>query len=288
LSGNPLPWTVDAWLRSAATRLGDAGIEDPRVEARLLLTLASGISRARQMAEPGAAIERAVIERLHGFLERRCRREPLAYVRGTAPFWDVDMVVRPGVLIPRPETEILVEAVVARAGEGGASRRILDLGIGSGCIALTLLRLMPAATAVGVDLSSAALDCAAENARRLGVAARLTLVGGDWADAPAGSYDLVVANPPYVAREELHRLQPEVRDFEPGLALCGGHDGLDSYRAILPLAAGRLARDGLLALEHGAGQGDAIAGLARAAGFATVERWRDLAGIERCILGGLA
>jgi release factor glutamine methyltransferase len=268
--------------------LRDRGIAEAGAEARLLLTLGSGLSRGRQLAEPGAAMEAAAIERLHDLVERRCRREPLAYIRGTAPFWDVELVVRPGVLIPRPETEILVEAVLARAGGTATARRILDLGVGSGCIVLTLLRLMPAARAVGVDLSPVALACAAENAGRLGVASRLTLVGGDWTEAPAGPYDLIVGNPPYVAEDDLLGLQPEVRGFEPRLALSGGADGLDPHRAILPLAARSLAPEGLLALEHGLGQADAVAAMAGSAGFPTVERCRDLAGIERCIVARLA
>jgi release factor glutamine methyltransferase len=274
--------TLAEALRRAAMRLRAAGIEDGRAEARLLLAVA-GLSRERQIASPDMAIPPAMLGRWAELIERRCRREPLAYIRGTAPFWDFEVVVGPGVLVPRPETEILVEAVLARL-RGRSVQRILDLGTGTGCIVLALLRQLPGAQGIGLDRSEVALRCASENARRLGLADRLGLVAGDWADAPAGPFDLIVGNPPYVADAELPGLQPEVRDHEPALALLGGSDGLDAYRVIAPLVAARLAPGGLVALEHGAGQGAAVAGLLATAGLEGIEHHRDLAGIERCVV----
>lgn len=268
-------------LRAAAMRLRVAGIEDGRSEARLLMALA-GLSRERQIAGPDEPLAPATRERFAGFVERRCAREPMAYIRGMAPFLDFELVVRPGVLVPRPETEVLVEAVAA-ALRRRRVERILDLGVGSGCILLALLRQLPGSAGVGVDRSAEAVACAAENARRLGLDGRLELVMGGWETAPAGPYDIVVSNPPYVAAGEVADLQPEVRDFEPRLALVGGADGLDPYRVLAPLAASLLARRGLVAFEHGAGQADAVEALLSAAGFSTIRRHRDLAGIERCV-----
>ncbi len=277
--------TLGEALRRAAMRLRAAGIEEGRAEARLLLALA-GLPRERQVASPEMELPPAVLERFAGLVGRRCAREPLAYIRGTAPFRDFELAVRPGVLVPRPETEILVEAVLARRG-GRPVRRVLDLGTGTGCIVLALLRELPAALGIGLDRSETALACAEENAQRLGLAQRLRLVEGDWADAPAGPFDLVVGNPPYVAEGELAGLQPEVRDHEPRLALAGGGDGLDPYRAIVPLAAARLEPGGLVALEHGAGQGAAVAALLAAAGFVDIAQHHDLAGIDRCVIARL-
>lgn len=273
--------TVAGALRQATRRLAEAGIDNPRGEARLLLTTAAGIRRERQLAEPGLGLDGPALEHLARLVERRSNREPMAYVRGTAPFWDMELNVGPGVLVPRPETEIVVEAAVRRCA-GRQVGRILDLGTGSGCIVLALLRLFPDATAVGVDLSTAALAYAAENAARLAMTERLTLTCGDWDAAPRGPYDLIVGNPPYVADGEVEHLQAEVRDFEPRLALLGGPDGLDPYRSIIPLAAANLAGGGHVALEHGAGQARAIARLMEAEGLRSVEHHADLAGIERC------
>ena len=272
-------------LGTAAMRLRAAGIEEARAEARLLLALA-GLSRERQIAGPDEPLAPATLGMFAGLVERRCCREPMAYIRGTAPFVDFDLVVRPGVLVPRPETELLVEAVAA-ALRGRPVGRILDLGVGSGCIVLALLRQHPGSLGVGVDRSAEAIACTTDNARRLGLDGRLELVTGGWEAAPAGSYDVVVSNPPYVAGGELEGLQPEVRDFEPRLALDGGADGLDPYRVLAPLAASLLAPGGLVAFEHGAGQADEVAALLSAAGFAAIRRHRDLAGIERCVTARL-
>lgn len=274
--------TLDEALRRAAMRLRAAGIEEARAEARLLLALV-GPSRERQVAGPETELAPAVLERFGELVRRRCGREPLAYIRGTAPFRDFELVVGPGVLVPRPETEILVEAVLARLGAQPV-RRILDLGTGTGCIVLALLRELPDAEGTALDRSPVALACAAANAGRLGLADRLRLVEGDWVDAPAGPFDLAVGNPPYVADGELDLLQPEVREHEPTLALLGGGDGLDPYRAIAPLAAARLAPGGLLGLEHGARQGRAVTALLAAAGFVDIAQHHDLAGIDRCVL----
>lgn len=273
--------TLAEALRAAAMRLRAAGIENGRSEARLLMALA-GLPRERQIAGPDEPLAPSTLGLFAGLVERRCAREPMAYIRGTAPFLDFELAVRPGVLVPRPETEVLVEAVAAEMRRRRVGR-ILDLGVGSGCIVLALLRLLPGSAGVGVDQSVEAIGCTADNAHRLGLDGRLELVTGDWEAAPAGPYDVIVSNPPYIAAGELDGLQPEVRDFEPRLALAGDADGLEPYRLLVPLAASLLASGGLVAFEHGAGQADAVAALLSAGGFATIQRHRDLAGIERCV-----
>lgn len=270
-------------LAAASARLRRAGIEGGRSEARRLLELASGLGRERQLREAEALLEPAAASRFERLVERRARREPLAYILCTAPFWDLELAVRAGVLIPRPESETLIEAALEAFPDRSAALRILDLGVGSGCLVLTLLRHYAMAVGAGVDLSPTALACARDNAERLGLAPRLTLVEGGWADAPAGPFELIVANPPYVAEGDLAGLEPEVREHEPARALLAGADGLDAYRALLPEAARRLGAGGALLLELGAGQADAVVAMARAAGLRVVGMRADLAGIPRCL-----
>jgi release factor glutamine methyltransferase len=269
-------------LRDATDRLRAAGVEEPRREARLLLALATGHPAAAFRAE--TALPTPAGERFEHHVTRRSSREPLAYLRGRAGFWDLELTVGPGVLVPRPETETLVEAALAALPDRTAALSLLDLGTGTGCLALTLLRLYPNARAVAVDVAAAAIACCADNAARLGLGGRLELVRGDWADTPRGRFDLIVSNPPYVADRELKALQPEVRDHEPHLALIGGPDGLDAYRALLPVAARRLAPAGRIILELGASQADAVAALLERCGLAVDTVRPDLAGIPRALV----
>jgi release factor glutamine methyltransferase len=262
-------------------RLRAAGIPGADLEARLLLERATGLSRERQLMEPErllAAPEQAGLDLL---VARRLRREPLAYLVGEREFFGLSFAVSPAVLVPRPETELLIEEALRAFPDRKAPLRLLELGIGSGCILVTALTLWPAARGIGVELSRAALEVAVRNARRHAVLDRLGLIRGHWATALRGRFDLVLGNPPYVDRDALDRLEPEVATFEPRLALAGGPDGLDAYRLILPELPELLAEDGLALLELGAGQADAVAGLAASAGL-EVSFAQDLAGVARC------
>ena len=217
---------------------------------------------------------------------RREAHEPVQYILGTASFWRDEFVVNRAVLIPRPDTELLVEAVAARL-RPEASPVILDIGTGSGCIALSLLRELAGARAVAVDLSEAALVVAGHNAWRLGLGPRIDLRWSRWFDAikPVEVFDAIVSNPPYVARADIPSLPREVSEHEPSLALFADDaDDLSSYRAILPGIAARLKPGGLLALEVGAGQAERVASLAAASGLGSIETLRDLAGIPRVVL----
>ena len=276
--------TASDLIARLAERLAAAGIEAARREAWLLLAAASGRERASLMAGAAAALTSGQQARLEQLLARRCRREPIAYILGEKEFWSLPFRVGPAVLIPRPETETVVEAALAHLRDRRAPLRILDLGTGSGCLLLALLSELPNAAGLGTDVSAEALALAQANAVRLGLAERTELRAGDWGSGLAPPFDLIVSNPPYVAEAEWPKLQPEVRDFEPRAALLAGPDGLDAYRALAPECARLLASGGCAALEIGQGQSDAVARLLTRAGLEVVERRRDLAGIERCLV----
>jgi release factor glutamine methyltransferase len=267
-----------------AVRLAAAGIENARSEAWLLLAAATGRARAALMAGASGTLGAEQQARLDELVRRRLAREPLAYILGEKEFWSLPFEVGPAVLIPRPETETLVEGVLAQLPDRDRPLRLLDLGAGSGCLLLALLSELPRATGLGADDSAAALALARRNAERLGLAARADSRQGHWGEGLRERFDVIVSNPPYVAERDWDGLQPEIREFEPKTALVAGSDGLAAYRALAPHCARLLAQGGLCALEIGAGQGDAVAALLAAQGLIVVERRRDLAGIERCLL----
>ena len=222
--------------------------------------------------------------RLDALVRRRLAREPVAYLLGEKEFWSLRFEVGPAVLIPRPETETVIEAVLAQLPDRQRTLRLLDLGVGSGCLLLALLSELPQATGLGVDDSAPALAIAQRNAERLGLAARADFRHGRWGEGLAGPFDVIVSNPPYVAEGDWDGLQPEIRSFEPKAALVAGPDGLAAYRALAPDCARLLAQGGLCALEIGFGQGDAVVEILRYHGLHVTKRLSDLAGIERCLL----
>ena len=278
--------SLESALRRGQAVLGEAGVEAPRRDARLLLAAALGL-------EPGALIvvgDRGLSETERRYfddmIERRARREPVSRILGRREFWSLDFAIAPATLDPRPDSETLVEAVLARIADPDAPRRVLDLGTGSGNLLLTVLSGLPGAWGLGLDRDPAALAVAAENARRLGLADRTAFVAGDWGTALTGPWDVLLCNPPYVRSDEIDALAPEVARFEPRAALDGGADGLATYRRVVPEAARLLAPDGLAAIELGAGQADAVAALARESGLVPLQCLPDLAGIRRCWLFG--
>jgi release factor glutamine methyltransferase len=275
---------ISARVVELGERLAAAGIAAPRAEAWLLLAAASGVPRGALMAGALERLTAAQEARLEVMARRRAAREPLAYILSEKEFWSLPFAVAPAVLIPRPESETVVEAALARVRERGAALRILDLGTGSGCLLLALLSELPQASGLGVDLSAGALEIAGRNAERLALAGRAEFVRGSWGAALAGGFDLIVSNPPYVAAGEFAGLAPEVRAYEPALALAAGADGLAAYRALAPDCARLLARGGSLYLEIGQGQGNRVAEILQQHGLHVVERRADLAGIERCLV----
>lgn len=274
--------SLAAARRILAQAFRAAGLDSPELDARVLAGHALGLDHARLMAaaeRPLAADEAA---RVAALAARRLAREPVARIVGRREFWGLALAVAPAVLVPRPETETVVEAALARLDRRGPLR-VLDLGTGSGALLIALLRELPRAFGVASDRSPAALHLARANAAAHGLADRAGFVACDFGAALAGGFDLVVSNPPYVASADIGTLAPEVRDHDPRLALDGGCDGLAAYRAIAADAGRLLAATGLLVLELGAGQAPAVAALLREAGLDPAEPVPDLAGIPRAI-----
>jgi release factor glutamine methyltransferase len=267
-----------------AARLAAAGIEGARFEAWLLLAAAAGRARAELMAGAAATLEPEQTARLDELVRRRLAREPIAYILGEKEFWSLTFEVGPAVLIPRPETETVVQAVLHEIENRTAALRILDLGSGSGCPLLALLSELPEATGLGIDHSAAALALAERNAKRLGLSGRSRFRAGHWGENLEERFDLIVSNPPYVTENAWTGLQPEIREFEPKAALVAGPDGLAAYRALAPDCARLLAPDGLCALEIGYGQGDGVTEILRRHRLQVTRRYPDLAGIERCLV----
>jgi release factor glutamine methyltransferase len=255
----------------------------PALETRMLLGQVLGRDRAWLAAHPEAAVPDDSALRFRSLLERRHSGEPMAYLTGEREFFSLAFRVTPDVLIPRPETEILVEQALALIPAGLATR-VADLGTGSGVIALALARHRPQARVVATDVSAAALAVAQDNARRLGLP-RVRFVLSEWcADLPDPEYDLIVSNPPYVAEHDSHLSEGDVR-HEPRGALASGADGLADLRVIARQAPGRLAPGGWLLVEHGYDQGEAVRALFGQAGLVAVETVVDLAGIGRVTKG---
>jgi len=269
--------------RLAAGRLVAAGVDDAALEARLLLKIASGIDIALPTAAASGCLDAEQAGRFDGLLERRIAREPLARITGHGEFHGLDLALNPACLIPRDDTEAIVAAALALLAPG-ASARVLDLGVGPGTILLAVLSERPHATGVGVDLSGEALAAAEANAAALGLAGRAIFRAGRWTEGLDGAFDLIVSNPPYIPSAECDRLEPEVALHDPRLALDGGDDGLDAYRAIFADAGRLLAQGGHVVVEIGMGQAPDVVGIAAANGFRLVGLRSDLSAIPRALV----
>jgi release factor glutamine methyltransferase len=280
--------TLAKAVAAAVRLLREAEVETPELDARLLLFRAACISQEDLVADPARPLSAEAQSRYGEWIGRRLAGEPVSRILGCREFYGRSFLLDAHTLDPRPDTETLVDAALAlvdRQGGRGRPLRVLDLGTGSGCLLITLLAELPGATGVGTDLSLPALALARDNARRLGVGNRAQFVAGDWFEPVAGRFDLIVANPPYLASEEIGRLPREVI-HDPPLALDGGSDGLDAYRRIAESAAGRLVPGGAILVEIGPAQAEEVFTLLRGAGLQTpAERsvWRDLAGRVRVV-----
>ena len=249
-------------------RLTTAGIDEAAFDLRHILLAAADEAAAEAM------------------VTRRAAREPLSHILGDKPFWTLDLIVTPEVLTPRADTETLVEAVLKQVGDKTTKLEIADFGTGSGAILLALLSELPSAKGIGVDISESALTIAHENAVRNILQDRASFRIGNWADDVAdSSLDLAVSNPPYIASDIIETLEPEVRDHEPRIALDGGDDGLDVYRPLIPELFRVLRSGGLMAVEIGFDQPEAVSALSEAVGFSDVRIVRDLGGQPRVISG---
>jgi release factor glutamine methyltransferase len=277
-------WTIGTLLKWAAEDFRSRGIESPRLDAEVLLARALGATRTQlviDMMKPLAPEELAVFREM---VKRRRSREPVAYILGEREFYGRRFAVDRRVLIPRPDTETLVEVALARTRPASMYARVIDLCTGSGCVGITLAKERPTSPVVASDASGDAIAVASENAIRLG-AYNVAFAVGDVFAGMNGPFDLVTANPPYIPSGEVPGLSPDIVKFEPHLALDGGADGLDVAARIIREAPSHLAPGGVLALEVGQGQAAHMADAMKTAGFTDIETARDYARIDRVVSG---
>ena len=271
--------TIAQVLQKVVARLVAAGVEGAGRDARMILMHATGLSAARLSADMEATLDGPCLAAVEAAARRRAEREPMAHITGKKLFYKHEFLVTPDVLDPRPETEALIEAGLERPW-----RSLLDLGTGSGAILLSLLAERDGAKGTGTDVSPAALAVAEANARQLGLSDRCVMHVSNWYDRIAGSFDLIVSNPPYIALDEMEGLEPEL-SFEPRIALTDGADGLSAYRAICAGAPAHLTEGGWLMLEIGWQQGADVAALMTRAGLRDVSILPDLGGRDRVVIG---
>ncbi|MBL6931346.1 MAG: peptide chain release factor N(5)-glutamine methyltransferase [Rhodospirillales bacterium] len=279
--------TVGDLLIDSVAALSKAGVKEARLDARLIIAHALNITPEKVFGYPEKVLETGERDYILSLITRRVEREPLALIIGEKEFWSLRFVISPATLIPRPDSETLIEAVLAAYPDKKANLRILDLGTGSGCLLLTLLHEYENATGIGTDFSSEALAVARLNGRNLDLSLRAGFVLADWNDGIAdfGAFDIIISNPPYIPDGEESELQPEVALYEPHSALFAGIDGLQYYRAILSVLSG-LANTGCgIFFEVGINQGEAVARMMEKAGMSDITSRSDLAGIKRCVSG---
>jgi release factor glutamine methyltransferase len=294
IATEPNPPQLRASLIAGAKSLAAVGIPSARLDAEMVMGHVLGLTREQLMASADFLLSEVHLRSYRKLLRRRLEREPIAYITGRQEFWSLELRVLPDVLIPRPETERLVEISLALARElpKTSSLRVLDIGTGSGAIAISLAKELPSAVIWATDVSAAALEIARSNAAGNGVAARIRFLHGDLFEAIGeftGRFTLIVSNPPYVRSAEIDALEPEVSGWEPRAALDGGADGLDFYRRIVQQARNYLAPDGAVAVEVGADMGKEVSRLFTAADYYTgVVIVQDYAGRDRVVVARLA
>lgn len=281
----PKSWTIGSLVKWATDDFRARGIESPRLDAELIVAHTLKIDRMRVILDAERPLEGAELVQLRDLVKRRRAYEPIAYLRGEREFYGLKFRVDKRVLVPRPDTETLVDAALTRSMHLSMSMRQLDLCTGSGCVAIAMARQRPTAQVFGSDVSNDALAVARDNALRLG-AYNTAFFESDLFAAFAGKrFDVITANPPYIASAEIATLMPDVRDHEPKLALDGGEDGLVLVRRIVTDSPAHLEPRGLLAVEIGAGEAPATVALFEAGGFVDVRVHRDIARIERVVTG---
>ncbi len=289
-NGKKEVWTVLGLIQRTTEYLGEKGIDTARLDTELLLAFALETDRTHLYMNFDQPLNEDELSRFRALVKRRALHEPLQYITGQQEFWSMNFKVSPAVLIPRPETELLVEEgakEIKKTFPGVKNLKILDLGTGSGALALTLAKEIEGSHVTGVDLSAEAILLARENAEVNGLASAITLFEGDlFAPVKGKQFHLIVSNPPYIPHADLEGLQPEVSEFEPLAALDGGADGLDFYRRIIPESITYLHPGGWLMVEHGEGQSESVSSLyEETERFDPVESIKDLAGIRRIVKG---
>jgi len=277
-------------VRLVSQSFRTANIESPDVDARLLIGRALHLGRAQLISQSDRLLEAREVNMISSLAGRRLQHEPVARILGRKEFWSLELQVTPAVLVPRPETETLIESALDSGTMRGLrmeNLRVLDIGTGSGALLLAMLSELPNATGVGTDISAEAIEVARANAARHSLDARCSFVACNLASGVSGAFDFILSNPPYIARGEIATLGPEVRNFDPITALDGGNDGLDFYRAIAHDAKALLAPGGRLIVELGAGQAEAVTTLLTRAGWTVTRSRKDLAGIVRALTATL-
>lgn len=270
-------------VRTVASRLREGGVESARLEARLLVDAANPSQKSGWFGDPGA-LDGVALECLDNFVERRLAHEPVAYITGRKEFWGLEFAVGRGALIPRPDTETLIEELLKDFPEPSVELDILDLGTGTGCLLVAALSLFPNARGLGIDNSLDALAWALKNVRLHRLEERCRIELESWSKCSYGPVDAVLTNPPYVTESELRSLTPEIVAYEPREALCAGLDGLDAFREFLPRLAGLLRPTGIAYLEIGLGQENDVCRLMTEYGLRVDRIAHDLGGIPRCIV----
>jgi release factor glutamine methyltransferase len=284
---SPPGQSVETVRRGLAARFRAAGIDSFELDARLLMGAALTLDLTGLVRSATRCLTQQEVDRLEGFARRRLKGEPVARILGEREFWSINLRLSPETLVPRPDTETVVELALEMLGSTSVSSplRILDIGSGSGAILLALLSERPQAFGVGTDISEGALRTARRNACELRLLPRAAFVACNYAAAFNGGFDLIVSNPPYIRSADIAGLAREVRVHEPQRALDGGADGLSAYRALIPQAVGLLEMGGALVLEVGCGRSDEVEALMTAAGLTLEESRADLAGIRRAVGG---
>jgi len=282
--------TAGEAVQELTARFQAAGIDSARLDARVLVAFVLGVEPERVFGYPETMLTEQQVTQLADVAARRAARQPLARIVGEREFWSLSFRLSDDTLIPRPETETVVEAVLEQIKGRDAPLRILDLGTGSGCLLISLLTELPKATGIGVDISEGALHTATENAGRIGVANRARFIQNDWcvglAEDHGQSFDIIVSNPPYIPNADINALEPEVSAHEPERALAGGPDGLDIYRSLAAEIDNFLTPTGVAAFEVGVDQAAAVKDLGGDKGLKVLNVRNDLAGIPRCVVFG--
>lgn len=271
-------------ISDAEIFLSKAGVDNPKLDTRLLFESASGMSREELVINYDSVADDESLEKFKCFVDRRCCREPVSRILGEKPFWKHSFVISQETLDPRPDTEVLVESILKNFNKD-ERLNILDLGTGSGCILISLLNEFINACGVGVDISADAVKTASLNSKNIGVHNRINLINASWDNLVlSDNFDIVVSNPPYIETSEILELEPEVKDYDPVIALDGGHDGMDCYRQITALLPKILKKGGWVFFEIGYNQAQDVKDVLAKGGFFVVETVKDLTGCDRCVV----
>jgi release factor glutamine methyltransferase len=276
------------FISRAIAQLKDASIDNSQLDARLLVCHGLRCSRVDILSQPDRLLNKDELSNLEKLISRRLNHEPVARIIGSREFWGLDFALNEATLEPRPDTETLIETILSVCHQKSlldGTKRILDLGTGTGCILLSLLHELPQATGLGIDINPDAVLQATQNAFSLKLDKRSVFREGNWLKGINEKFDIIVSNPPYIQTSDISHLMPEVRQYDPLLALDGGEDGLKSYSLLIPQIRNMLNPSGFVAFEVGINQATAVKNLLEESAFADIKVYKDLGGIERCLLG---